>query len=81
MITYRDVGAAYGRRCPDKQHRSEEHGDLQPKPDDVYRIVMLGDLLTFGWGVEEEQTSSRRLERKLNSVRSNGKRVSIMTWC
>ena len=51
---------------------------LRPKPDDVYRIVMLGDSLTFGWGVEEEQTSSRRLERKLNSVRSNGKRVSIV---
>tara|TARA_B100000676_G_scaffold168487_1_gene165758 strand:- start:217 stop:1200 length:984 start_codon:yes stop_codon:yes gene_type:complete len=51
---------------------------LRPKPDGVYRIVMLGDSLTFGWGVEEEQTSSRRLERMLNSARSSAKRVSIV---
>ena len=51
---------------------------LRLKPDGVYRIVMLGDSLTFGWGVEEEQTSSRRLERMLNSARSSAKRVSIV---
>ncbi len=51
---------------------------LRPKPEDVYRIVMLGDSLTFGWGVEEEETSSRRLERKLNAARADGKRVSIV---
>jgi hypothetical protein len=36
------------------------------KPPDVYRIVMLGDSTTFGWGVSLEQTVAKILERELN---------------
>jgi hypothetical protein len=31
-----------------------------------FRILMLGDSLTFGWGVRVEQTFAKRLESKLN---------------
>ena len=37
-----------------------------PKPADVYRIVVLGDSITFGWGVAFEHTFCQVLERKLN---------------
>jgi len=37
-----------------------------PKPADVYRIVVLGDSITFGWGVPFEHTFCQVLERKLN---------------
>src|SRR5579862_3865470 len=37
------------------------------KPPDVYRVMMLGDSTTFGWGVKEEDTAAKFLERKLNS--------------
>lgn len=36
------------------------------KPPGVYRIMMLGDSTTFGWGVRQEDTTAKFLERKLN---------------
>ena len=37
------------------------------KPPGVYRIMMLGDSTTFGWGVRQEDTAAKLLERKLNA--------------
>src|ERR1700739_4005850 len=37
------------------------------KPPGVYRIMMLGDSTTFGWGVKQEDTAAKFLERKLNA--------------
>jgi lysophospholipase L1-like esterase len=36
------------------------------KAPGVYRIMMLGDSTTFGWGVRQEDTAAKFLERKLN---------------
>lgn len=36
------------------------------KPQGVYRVMMLGDSTTFGWGVEQRDTAAKFLERKLN---------------
>lgn len=38
----------------------------QPKPEGTFRIMMLGDSLTFGWGVPQQQTVAKRLEALLN---------------
>jgi hypothetical protein len=46
----------------------------EEKPQDVYRIVMLGDSTTFGWGVPESQTTAKILERELNSANIPGHR-------
>src|ERR1051325_5198969 len=37
-----------------------------PKPPGVMRILSIGDSTTFGWGLSDEQTYSRLLEKKLN---------------
>ena len=37
------------------------------KPADVYRILMLGDSTTFGWGVPLKDTAAKILQRKLNT--------------
>jgi hypothetical protein len=37
------------------------------KPPGVYRILMLGDSTTFGWGVSLNDTTAKILERELNS--------------
>jgi len=36
-----------------------------PKPPGTKRVLVLGDSVAFGWGVAEEETFSRRLERAL----------------
>ena len=48
------------------------------KPDNTYRILMLGDSLTFGWGVREAETAARRLEAALNSGGRAGPRISVI---
>lgn len=42
------------------------HDIAVPKPDGVYRIVALGDSITFGYGVPNEKTFPQDLERLLN---------------
>ena len=37
------------------------------KPANTYRIVVIGDSVTFGWGVPQDQTYSAQLERILNT--------------
>ena len=39
-----------------------------PKPEGVVRILMLGDSVTFGWGVLQEDTISAQLEVLLNAT-------------
>lgn len=34
---------------------------IEPKPDDLFRIVVLGDSVAFGWGVREEDTFPSQL--------------------
>tara|TARA_Y100000310_G_scaffold313699_1_gene362364 strand:- start:718 stop:1791 length:1074 start_codon:yes stop_codon:yes gene_type:complete len=38
------------------------------KPDNTIRIAVLGDSFTFGYGVEQNETFSKILETKLNSL-------------
>jgi lysophospholipase L1-like esterase len=52
--------------------KTESHGLRDPerspqKPPGTYRIMVLGDSITFGWGVPYEQTFPRLLEKSLNA--------------
>jgi lysophospholipase L1-like esterase len=42
------------------------------KPANVYRVVVIGDSLTMGWGVAQEQTYPALLEQMLNDTPPNG---------
>jgi lysophospholipase L1-like esterase len=49
------------------------------KPSGVYRIVMLGDSTTVGWGVPAEQTVAKVLEQRLNQNNgSSRKRFEVL---
>ena len=56
--------------------RDREYSET--KPPDVRRIVMLGDSTTFGWGVPEEQTVAKILERQLNGRGIVGRRFEVL---
>lgn len=47
------------------------------KTKGVYRILVLGDSVTFGWGVPFDDTYPKRLERELNK-RSDGRRYEVL---
>lgn len=48
------------------------------KPQNVYRIIALGDSMTFGWGVNQEDTWWKILEKKLNSDKNAKYRYEII---
>lgn len=48
-----------------------------PKPAGTFRIVVLGDSVTLGWGIDDEFTFCRRVERELNG-RGDGRRYEVV---
>lgn len=50
-----------------------------PKPEGGVRIMMLGDSLTFGWGVKMEDTFADQLEVMLNKGADRGRAEVINT--
>ena len=73
-------------RFQDAQVRTNSFGMRGPettleKPADVYRIALLGDSFTFGWGVEEKESFATKLGEMLNeSGGVHGKRVEILNF-
>ncbi len=48
---------------------------IPPKQESEYRILVLGDSVTFGFGVAESDTFTSRLERALRTTRDRSVRV------
>ena len=48
------------------------------KPAHTIRILSLGDSRTFGWGLADDQTYSRRLEQLLQARAGAGKKIEVI---
>src|ERR1041385_688919 len=48
------------------------------KPTNTFRILSLGDSRTFGWGLADEETYSRRLEQLLRQKFGHAKTVEVI---
>ncbi len=48
------------------------------KPAGTIRILSLGDSRTFGWGLTDEETYSRRLQNLLQEYVGNGRKVEVI---
>jgi lysophospholipase L1-like esterase len=49
-----------------------------PKPSNVVRILCLGDSVTFGWGLSEEETYSKILEGRLQQEIKDDRRIEVI---
>jgi lysophospholipase L1-like esterase len=50
------------------------------KPDDTYRIALLGDSFAFGWGVRHEETFGEQLAKNLNSNSESCRTVEVLNF-
>ncbi len=55
-----------GVQVSTNSHGLRDREYSESKPPDTYRIVMLGDSTTLGWGDPQDQTIPKILERELN---------------
>jgi lysophospholipase L1-like esterase len=75
-------GARVGARIPDRPYSISINNQgtrgpaFGPKADDEYRVVLLGDSMTFGQGLDDNQTIAALLERQLAS--HLGKKVTVI---
>lgn len=65
--------------------RMNSHGMRSPevpveKPPGTYRIAVLGDSYTFGWGVEQEKVFTRWMEKELSKSSPAGVTVEVLNF-
>jgi lysophospholipase L1-like esterase len=48
------------------------------KPPGVYRILVLGDSVAFGWGVSAQETFSKQLEKSLNEKKLSALHFEVL---
>jgi GDSL-like Lipase/Acylhydrolase family len=59
-------------------HGLRDREYTEAKPPGVIRVIMLGDSTTFGWGVREEDTVAKILERELNRNAAPGHPYEVL---
>ncbi len=60
-------------------HATRGHDFTDEKPQDTYRILFLGDSITFGWGVEDNEAYPVLVEKLLNPLLKKGEYKQVET--
>ena len=74
------VGTLFGNEARIGAHGFRTPPVAEPKPDDVYRVLVIGDSVAFGWGVAEADAFPRVLARQINAgtVPPGRKRAEVL---
>jgi len=48
------------------------------KPVNTFRILMLGDSKTFGWGLADDETYAAAVERNLRALNGHGRQIEVI---
>lgn len=70
-------GSYYGATISTNRDGFRDYEYSLEKSPDAYRILMLGDSITLGWGVEFNKTFPKLIEKKLNGM-VNGKKFEAI---
>lgn len=74
------ITATYlGREVRISEQRLRNRTVVVPKPAGVYRILVVGDSVPFGWGVGEDEPFPRLLEKELQkTARADGRTYEVV---
>ena len=67
MLKNSESTTIFGKKIKINSHGFRDYEYNQKKPRDIYRIIVLGDSATYGYGIELEDTYPKILEVLLNS--------------
>ncbi|MGE3817975.1 MAG: SGNH/GDSL hydrolase family protein [Isosphaeraceae bacterium] len=73
----------FGHDFSTNQHGMRDRYHPVEKPEDVYRIALLGSSIDMGWGVGDDATYADLLEGWLNAqaaARSSGRRFEVLNF-
>lgn len=72
------VGTYLGTRVTIGAHGLRNPPIPEPKPAGRYRILVIGDSVPFGWGVDEEDAFPRQVERALQALAGPGRTIEVV---
>ena len=73
------VRYTWGHKVVNNRYGFRERDFQVPKPEGVFRVIVLGDSLTWGAGLSEEERYSNRLETLLGAAHP-GRRVEVLNF-
>ena len=74
-----DCYTKIGRKPVHINSHGTRGGEFQiPKPQKTVRILCLGDSVTFGWGLSEDETYAKILERQLQAEIKDGRKIEVI---
>jgi lysophospholipase L1-like esterase len=60
------------------QNFRDDHDYAVAKPEGVTRVLVIGDSMAFGWGVDLKDGLAEQTEQRMNAKAPDGKRVEVL---